>query len=163
MSEFGTLCTVVVAGFTSHVIYFIHGEYQMRAPWLMLTYFSILIILLIQDWVGGERWFVTKVTTRHVLSFAISLASSIVLYRLRFHRLCKFPGPTLAKVTKLWHVAQLTTMPNFQLLDDLHRRYGKVVRIGKLYDEALSLEVAFLIPLLILQVRKNCQSIRQKP
>lgn len=53
------------------------------------------------------------------------------MYRLRFHPLAKFPGPVLNAVSDLPYLADVyvglfatTRAP------DLHRRYGKVVRIG---------------------------------
>ena len=65
-------------------------------------------------------------------SYIISLFSSIVIYRLFFHRLRDFSGPRLAAVSKLWHIFKCGHGKNFRILEDTHRQYGQVVRTGKL-------------------------------
>lgn len=58
------------------------------------------------------------------------LFASMVIYRTVFHRLRHFPGPALAKVSKLWHVARCLDSKNHLLLERLHREYGDFVRTG---------------------------------
>lgn len=84
--------------------------------------------------------------------FHATLISSIVLYRFSpFHPLARYPGPVLAKISKLWFVSVpisvvyemwgLIVPCPFQArfawegkqhihCRDLHRKYGDVVRIG---------------------------------
>ncbi|KAF6241864.1 hypothetical protein HO173_000576 [Letharia columbiana] len=54
----------------------------------------------------------------------------MTLYRTMLHRLNGFPGPFLAKVTKLWHAAHLFDSKNHLLLGRLHQQYGNFVRTG---------------------------------
>ncbi|KAL9122404.1 MAG: hypothetical protein Q9187_001041 [Circinaria calcarea] len=63
-------------------------------------------------------------------AYALSLLTSIVIYRKGFHRLRKFPGPFMAGVTKLWHTANTLDSQNHILLDGLHEKYGDFVRTG---------------------------------
>ena len=66
--------------------------------------------------------------------FYTTLLSSITLYRVSpFHPLYKYPGPFLAKVSKLWNVRVMMTGKNYLVIKQLHAKYGPYVRIGKLY------------------------------
>ncbi|MCJ1455714.1 hypothetical protein MMC28_006070 [Mycoblastus sanguinarius] len=62
--------------------------------------------------------------------YAGSIFGSMTIYRTLFHRLRGFPGPIFAKVTKLWHVAQVLDSKNYLYLSRLHRNYGDFVRTG---------------------------------
>ncbi|PVI04480.1 cytochrome P450 [Periconia macrospinosa] len=61
-----------------------------------------------------------------------SLFSSIGVYRVFFHKLRSFPGPYLARVSKLWHVWKCvkSRSRNHLILDDLYKQYGDFVRTG---------------------------------
>lgn len=63
-------------------------------------------------------------------AFFIGLWGSMTVYRVLFHRLRTFPGPFGARVSKLWHVAQLGKYDNYKRLDKWHHQYGDYVRIG---------------------------------
>ena len=89
---------------------------------------------------------------RTYATFYTSLASSIVIYRLSpFHPLARYPGPVLAKISKLWFVSTRGCMPECSVLTirlskaylgwqgkqhvhyrNLHKKYGDVVRVGTL-------------------------------
>lgn len=64
-----------------------------------------------------------------ILSTFIPLLS-FAIYRIFFHPLANIPGPILAKVTSLWHIYQTFQGKDCSLVQELHRKYGKVVRIG---------------------------------
>lgn len=52
------------------------------------------------------------------------------LYNRYFHPLARFPGPLLASFTNFWKVYQVAAGNYEDVLLDLHRRHGKIVRIG---------------------------------
>ncbi|KAB8234093.1 cytochrome P450 monooxygenase ftmC [Aspergillus alliaceus] len=60
----------------------------------------------------------------------LGLYSSLILYRLLFHPLRRFPGPFLSRISAFWISAQLHRRPLFRKLADLHETYGSFVRIG---------------------------------
>ncbi|EKG18424.1 Cytochrome P450 [Macrophomina phaseolina MS6] len=65
------------------------------------------------------------------MSFSLTLTASIIIYRAFFHRLRRFPGPFAAKLSKLWSVYQSSKDFKYNLLlEDLHKKYGDVVRTG---------------------------------
>ena len=61
-----------------------------------------------------------------------ALTSFTLAYRLSpFHPLAKYPGPTVAKASKLWGSYHSTTGNVHRYYKSLHERFGDVVRIGK--------------------------------
>lgn len=72
-----------------------------------------------------------------IIGFLLSLTASVVIYRIFFHRLRKFPGPLGAKITKL-HSLYLSRNFQYQVeIEKLHKQYGDVVRTGGLKPRPL--------------------------
>lgn len=107
-------------GLILHHVVFIHGEWHVRAPEILvyhLVYFGGLLMATAHGcWV--------------IAGYLIALYSSIIIYRVYFHRLSHFPGPKWARVTKIWHAWQSRHRQNFLVLSELHRQYGDFVRTG---------------------------------
>jgi hypothetical protein len=67
------------------------------------------------------------------ISFNTGVISSMLIYRLFFHRLRKFPGPFWAKITRFYAVyISAKRMQYFLDLRKLHKTYGDFVRTGKI-------------------------------
>lgn len=64
-------------------------------------------------------------------SFNAALLSSIVVYRLMFHRCRKFPGPLPAKISR-FYAAYLSAkdVQYYKELANMHARHGDFVRTG---------------------------------
>lgn len=129
MSASGLLAACI-AGVGAHLLYFIHGEHHDNAPRIAalipITWTSLLLFLS-----RTSSWFQAALSTTLLCSsFATGLFTSILTYRLFFHPLRSYPGPTLAKATKFWHSVKLSNLQNQELLEDLHQQYGDIVRIG---------------------------------
>ena len=121
-----------IAGFLSHILFFVWGEHHLQAPKLSLVFSALSTIFLVISSVQSNcRACAVRHTLAVIASYGCSLFTSIIIYRIFFHRLRYFPGPFFAKVSKLWHVGKLLQKPNFILLDELHEAYGDFVRIGK--------------------------------
>lgn len=59
------------------------------------------------------------------------LTTSVVAYRLSpFHPLAKYPGPLIARVTRLWAVYKAYGRQQHVYYHELHEKYGEVVRTG---------------------------------
>ena len=121
------------AGFASHLLYFIRGEHHMTAPILFYTYISLAATVFVyQSQISGHAYVQAGQASAIVIgAYALPLFASIVIYRVFFHRLSSFPGPFLARITKLWHVYHVRHSQNHQFLSDLHKQYGPIVRTGK--------------------------------
>ncbi|KAJ5933490.1 hypothetical protein N7454_005819 [Penicillium verhagenii] len=64
-------------------------------------------------------------------AFCAPLFASISIYRLFLHPLKSFPGPSMARLTTWWGVGKLAVgEQRYQLHDELHSKYGKIVRIA---------------------------------
>lgn len=122
------------AGALSHWIYFIHGEHHRAAPQLLALSVTLPTLTCLGLWnftpLSASQ--AVKLTAEVVVSYSAALWTSILLYRAFFHRLRRFPGPFMARISKLWHVWKLAPRSdNFILLDRLHKQYGDFVRTGK--------------------------------
>jgi hypothetical protein len=60
------------------------------------------------------------------------------MYRLSpFHPLAKYPGPVIAKTSKLWAAYVCARGDLHRYYKNLHNRYGDVVRVGKFQSRPL--------------------------
>ena len=68
------------------------------------------------------------------LTYWSALTSFTLVYRLTpFHPLAKYPGPAIAKASKLWGSYHSATGNIHRCYKSLHERFGDVVRVGKYY------------------------------
>ncbi|EAW15346.1 cytochrome P450 [Aspergillus clavatus NRRL 1] len=107
-------------GLGMHHGLFIHGEWHIQAPLIVLYHFTCFSVLLMT--ISHAEWLIG--------GYLLSLYTSIAVYRLFYHRLNSFSGPVLARTTKLWHVWKARHRQNHLVLLDLYQRYGEVVRTG---------------------------------
>lgn len=64
--------------------------------------------------------------------YHLVLATSIVLYRLSpWHPLARYPGPLLAKISQWYIMWKSRNGKQHTWIQDLHNKYGDIVRIGK--------------------------------
>ncbi|KAH8901372.1 cytochrome P450 [Thozetella sp. PMI_491] len=127
------LCAAsAVLGVASHLGVFIRGEWHMQAPLLFYTYSFLTLTLFVFQYRYLEHELAVSVQTTWLLttSYATGLFTSIIIYRKFFHRLRHFPGPWMAGATKFWHVWQCRTGRNYLVIEELHRKYGPVIRTG---------------------------------
>ena len=122
------VCLAATAGVCSHLLIFIRGEHHVQAPTLLRIYLVLGFLFLMRT---SSLRLAAGTTGLLVIVYGSSLFASITVYRIFFHRLCRFPGPVMAKVSRFWHVSRLLGKPNFILLDELHQKYGEFVRTGK--------------------------------
>lgn len=121
-------------GLGSHLGYFIHGEHHTsNGRLLSLALFGPPFLSLFLT-VLRNMSLRQGVTSAAVIagSFAGSLFTSILVYRLLFHPLRNYPGPVAARASKFWQMQKTITSYNtYRLLDSLHAIYGPYVRTGQ--------------------------------
>ncbi|KAF2759886.1 cytochrome P450 monooxygenase-like protein [Pseudovirgaria hyperparasitica] len=107
------------------------------APWLVPIYATIafLVEIVVYFYVLPEsqshRLQSSLAETESLIFFHfLALYSSIVVYRVFFHPLRRYPGPILARITNFWHVYKCLDAKNHLLLEKLHEQYGPIVRVG---------------------------------
>lgn len=124
-----------VAGIASHNIVFIHGEWHMQAPKVLCIYLFIAATIFIEEFCfGGDKAGRSLGEALQIIgTYGLSLFTSMVIYRIMFHRLRKFSGPSGAAISKFWHVVKClqSSSQNHLILDELHKQYGDFVRTGK--------------------------------
>jgi hypothetical protein len=63
--------------------------------------------------------------------YLLALVASVAAYRLSpFHPLAKYPGPVLARVSRLWATRVAASGRQHEFSHELFARYGDVVRTG---------------------------------
>lgn len=129
------LCAyAAAAGTLSHWTYFLHGEHHLSAPYLLRIALLIPIVTSTYLWKYTVLDAVQAIalTAQLGCSYYAALYTSIILYRVFFHRLRNFPGPFAARATKLWHVWKLAPKSkNYMELNSLREKYGDYVRTGE--------------------------------
>ncbi|RYP50369.1 hypothetical protein DL769_010958 [Monosporascus sp. CRB-8-3] len=133
-TRLGFLSLGMLSGFGVHHGIFIHGEWHIRAPQILLVHgCTFLYIILARNLTNGtDLPPLFEALCVIMYGYVLGLMVSIAVYRIFFHRLTKagFPGPRLARVSKLWHVWACRTSKNHRVLYNLHKQYGDFVRTG---------------------------------
>ena len=133
------------AGPLSHYLIWCRYEfdgffYKIVGAVLLLQPVALLNIKL-----SGQTWLQSYVALVSLeTAYSASLFASIGLYRVFFHPLRRFPGPFWARLWMWWKIAKFAEAEKgYLVIDDLHKKYGDVVRIGMqsltLRDQKLSL------------------------
>lgn len=123
----------VTSGFLAHKLVFIHGEWHLKGPAVVIIHFllgSLVYVTEISKGFEARQDGVLRATIL-VICYLSSLFLSISIYRLFFHRLRSFPGPRLAALSKLWHVWKCRDSRGHLVLDSWHKKYGSFVRTGE--------------------------------
>lgn len=126
--------SVVGLGVVSHVsIFRILPVEEYLFGILSLALGAVLIICLAYLFVTGlsTPQVLTRVTLI-VFSFNVGLVSSIGIYRLFFHRVRRFPGPVLSKLSRFYdaYLAGKDVQYNVEI-EKLHETYGDFIRTGQ--------------------------------
>ncbi|KAI0194201.1 cytochrome P450 monooxygenase-like protein [Astrocystis sublimbata] len=121
----------ITAGLVAHHGFFIHGEWHMKTPRVILIHalLGVTAHLLIST-TGHLRQHAIHHLLIVYLGYFASLFTSITIYRVFFHATVSFPGPRLAAVTKFWHIFHILDSRNFLFLQCIYEKYGPIVRTG---------------------------------
>lgn len=119
-------------GILSHLAHFIHGHRAWEAPKIVGFYLIAECLLLIRciHSQGVAHGALNAVIIS--ASYFFGLFTSIIVYRLFFHRTSRFPGPFAAKITKLYGPYEALDGKRHLHWSKLLDKYGDIVRIGKL-------------------------------
>lgn len=122
-----------LAGITSHIFYFNRGEHHMYGVRYLQAFLSISIASIFYLSKAQDQTLRGATTTVAALSasFLTGLYTSLLIYRAFLSPLCKFPGPFGARLTNFWLSARIGTSSHALFkIQDLHKKYGPIVRIG---------------------------------
>ncbi|KAK1585655.1 cytochrome P450 [Colletotrichum navitas] len=125
-----------VIGIQLHVFVFRKGEWD-TATTKLIRNFALGVGLLTASLarLAPETFQSNADAFKTAASLAASLIfgtySSLLVYRAAFHRLHSFDGPFLARLSNLWITSKAVKKLQLHLeVQDLHRKYGDIVRIG---------------------------------
>ncbi|RJE20916.1 Cytochrome p450 [Aspergillus sclerotialis] len=128
------LAVAGISGISAHIFLYRHGEWDLTAPKIFIFYLTLLLGAVIVDHLeltGLENTTQRHLAVRSVGCHILAIYSSMLIYRALFHRLCKFPGPFLARLSN-FYVAGLSAKKAqlYKETQRLHKLYGDYVRIG---------------------------------
>ena len=131
-STAGKLWTATAAGLATHNALFIRGEWHLQAPHIITARLLLPFLVLALELLAWPDNVVLalKESAGIVICYGSAILSSIVIYRIFFHRLRGFSGPPLAKISNLWHVSKICEGQNHLFLESIRHKYGDFVRTG---------------------------------
>lgn len=120
------------SGVLAHLAVFRSGEWDEASPAVVRFYasvFAALSMLSLYTHSDVSIPVLLRLGSYHVAG----LFASILVYRAFFHRLRKFPGPFLARLSNFYITAlSLERLQLFAQVKRLHQEYGDYVRLGEL-------------------------------
>lgn len=129
----GVLCVgAAFLGLIFHVGWFINGEHDLYSrhyvvSWLCVQGASYFVLTrILGESIGSALLTLNAVSA----AYLGALFTSILSYRAFFHPLRKFPGPLSWKLAKFTQVVANADAKGYLHTDELHKKYGKFVRVG---------------------------------
>ncbi|KAH6915697.1 cytochrome P450 [Coprinopsis sp. MPI-PUGE-AT-0042] len=126
-----SLCAIaVICSFSTHLIFHRHEPSALQfiafvvTLWICIT--ALCVFVLEHQLIRSAAW-----ATTFLVSYSTGLSFSVSAYRVSpWHPLARFPGPSLARVTKLWSIYHLVRGDRHIMLEKLHHYYGPWIRVG---------------------------------
>jgi hypothetical protein len=122
----------LLAGILSHLVFFKIGERHLY-PFRYVQVFILAFTGIFMAKSNSQRLSTSAAMNQTALLatfYFTGLYLSLIVYRLFFNPLNKFPGPYGARLSKFDFVFRVTKMDGHHKLYEMHQRYGKFVRIG---------------------------------
>ena len=135
LDSWETLAGLFGLGVMSHVFALRKGEWDlwtMKFIYAWITYEAVVPCALIQF---RPMAYIDAIFTANMLlsAFISGMTISILTYRAFFHRLNRFPGPFIARLTNVYATWLAIKEEHMYLeVQELHKKYGDIVRIGRL-------------------------------
>lgn len=136
--DFKSYFVVFLIGVILHVTFFCRGEWDIYTnkivvAWLGSLAASTFLIAESAEHENDSHLKAFTIALKHCSTLVAGTICSILIYRAAFHRLNVFPGPFKARLSNLYVTALgLKKRHLYKEVQELHRRYGDVVRIGLL-------------------------------
>lgn len=120
------------AGVASHVLYFNKGEHHMNGVMYLHAFLgtclaAIIALVNLQDYEASAA---ITMTTMTALSYLVGTWTSLIIYRIFLSPWTEFPGPWQASISAFWLFKRLNQQTAIYQIQELHKKYGKYVRIG---------------------------------
>lgn len=126
--------TFLLLGASLHVLALRKGEWDLTVFKILTTAAAApLAIALCQISLQGVTLSSALWRSCYLVgSVTVGMYLSMVVYRVGFHRLNRFPGPFLARISNFYITGvAFRRHQEYSELEKLHKQYGDVVRIGE--------------------------------
>ncbi|KAI8652091.1 hypothetical protein NCS56_01425900 [Fusarium sp. Ph1] len=136
LGDFKSYFVVFLFGVILHVAFFCRGEWDIYTnkivvAWLGTLAASTFLIAQSDEHENDSHWEAFTIALKHCSTLVAGTICSILIYRAVFHRLNVFPGPFKARLSNLYVTALgLKNRHLYKEVQELHKKYGDVVRIG---------------------------------
>ncbi|KAM3435688.1 hypothetical protein MY4824_004704 [Beauveria thailandica] len=122
-----------LAGPALHALIFCRGEWDALASDMVVG--AILLNLgstvVLHATSAVDSWWVSfKSSVTLELATMAGLITSMLVYRALFHVLCRYPGPFMARLSNFYLLFLSKGLQLHRELQQLHERYGDIVRLG---------------------------------
>lgn len=122
-----------LAGQALHALIFCRGEWDAYASDIVVG--AILLNLgstvVIHTTSAVDSWWVSfRNSATLELATVAGLFTSMLVYRALFHALCWYPGPFMARLSNFYLLFLSKRLQLYRELQQLHERYGDIVRLG---------------------------------
>lgn len=125
----------IILGVLVHIFVLRKGEWDLWTVKFIKAWatYEVTVSLFLTQLYSFSVWQAVSVTNKWFASFAAGLTISILSYRAFFHRLNRFPGPFIARLSTVYATYLAVDEEHMYLeVQKLHEKYGDIVRIGKL-------------------------------
>jgi hypothetical protein len=122
----------VSLGPVTHLCIFIHGELDSYATYIASSFIFACLSTALFCYLRSASLLASLAKASILFSsYLLALGGSILVYRIFFHRLRRFPGDRIDALTNWGAVAKAQRDGQyFLVLEALHKKYGDFVRIG---------------------------------
>ncbi|UPL00404.1 hypothetical protein LCI18_011338 [Fusarium solani-melongenae] len=136
LGDFKSSFVIFLIGVILHVVFFCRGEWDIYTnkiviAWLGTLAASTFLVAESAEYETDSHWDAFIIALKYCSTLAVGTLCSILIYRAVFHRLNVFPGPFKARLSNLYITALgLKKRHLYREVQELHRKYGDIVRIG---------------------------------
>ncbi|CVL12932.1 related to pisatin demethylase cytochrome P450 [Fusarium proliferatum] len=123
----------IILGVLVHIFVLRKGEWDLWTVKFIKAWatYEVTVSLFLTQLYSFSVWQAVSVTNKWFASFAAGLTISILSYRAFFHRLNRFPGPFIARLSTVYATYLAVDEEHMYLeVQKLHEKYGDIVRIG---------------------------------
>ncbi|PYH91424.1 cytochrome p450 monooxygenase [Aspergillus ellipticus CBS 707.79] len=124
-------------GVALHVFVFRIGEWDLAATKVLSAFATsalslvFLVKAVLLESPGNTLWTALKVVASPSLCLVAGIYTSMMIYRVFFHRLRHFPGPFSARLSNIFStLLSAKDLHLYEEVEKLHNTYGDFVRLG---------------------------------
>ncbi|KAF5027079.1 hypothetical protein F66182_791 [Fusarium sp. NRRL 66182] len=133
VNDLTSYCVLFALGTLVHLAVLRKGEWDLWAARFLGSWvvYEATLPYLGSQYANVSYWEALLVANKCFLALAAGITSSILVYRACFHRLNRFPGPFIARLSNLYGTVLAAKQEHmYEEVQKLHRQYGDIVRIG---------------------------------